>query len=253
MGRLLIGLIIGLLIGGVATFLLFVGVPRAGSIPGTPILPPDANGVPPGTAQIVLRQDFFNNVLGTIFTEMNAPSFALTGDGSQQTVPPDGCSSAITVLPEGSGVRTGVSFANNRLESPMAFTGSYSSPFGCVRFTGWANSVMELRFDGSTQSVIGQLNVETVNLDGVNPIVNGIVTPLVQSTLNSRVNPIKIIDGRQLAVNAPIASANANLVATVTDARAEVKDNALNLFIVYDLSGGAFTPPQQQPPAAPPL
>jgi hypothetical protein len=253
MGRLLIGLIIGLLIGGVATFMLFVGVPRAGSIPGTPILPPDPAGVPPGTAQIVLRQDFFNNVLGTIFTEMNAPLFALTGDGSQPPpVSPDGCSSTITVLPEGSGVRTSVSFANNRLESPMAFTGSYNSPFGCARFTGWANSVMELRFDAATQSIIGQLNVETVNLDGVNPIVNAIVTPLVQSTLNSRVNPIKIIDGRQVAVNAPIASANANLVATVTDARAEVKDNALNLFIVYDLSGGPFTPPQPQP-AAPSL
>lgn len=251
MGRLIIGLVIGLLVGGVLTFLLFVGVPRAGSTPGRPILPPDPGGVPAGTAQIVLRQDFFNNVLATIFNEMNAPSFALTGDGSPQTVPPDGCGSLITVLPEGSGVRTGVSFSNNRLESPMAFTGSYNSPFGCVRFTGWANSLLELRFDAATQSVVGQLNVETVNLDGVNPIVNGIVTPLVQSTLNSRVNPIKIIDGRQVAVNAPIASANANLVAQVTDARAEVKDNALNLFIVYDLSGGPFTPNQQ--PAAPAL
>ena len=252
MGRLVIGLIVGLLIGGVVTFLLFVGVPRAGPVPGTPILPPDPGGMPAGTAQIVLRQDFFNNDLATIFNEMNAPSFALSGDGSQlQPVSPDGCSSAITLLPEGSGVKTGVTFSNNQLESPMAFTGSYSSPFGCVRFTGWANSVMELRFDSATQSVVGQLNVETVNLDGVNPIVNGIVTPLVQSTLNSRVNPIKIIDGRQVAVNAPIASANANLVANVTDARAEVRDGALNLFVLYDLGGGPYTPPQQ--PSAPSL
>ena len=38
---------------------------------------------------------------------------------------------------------------------------------------------MQLRFDRDSQSVVGQLNVETVNLDGVNPLVNAIVTPLV--------------------------------------------------------------------------
>jgi hypothetical protein len=44
--------------------------PRAGKAPGAPIKPPDAT-VPAGTAQIVLRQDFFNDVLTTIFRDMN--------------------------------------------------------------------------------------------------------------------------------------------------------------------------------------
>ena len=237
MGRLLIGLLIGLLAGGVITFFVFVGVPRAGSVPGVPVRPPDENGVPAGTAHIVLREQFFNDVLGTIFTEMNPPSFGLGPEGTGD------CLGALTVLPEGSGVKTTVLFANNRLESPLAFHGSYNSPIGCVQFAGWANSVMELRFDQASQSVFGQLNVETVNLDGVNPIVNAIVTPLVQSTLNSRVNPIRIVDGRQLAIDAPIASANANLKAGVRDVRAEVKDNALNLFIEYDFSSGPLTQP----------
>ena len=83
---------------------------------------------------------------------------------------------------------------------------------------------MQLRFDRDSQSVVGQLNVETVNLDGVNPLVNAIVTPLVQSTLNSRVNPVKIIDGTQTAVNTPVASVKANLVARVNDVRAEVRE-----------------------------
>ena len=229
-----------MILGGVITFFVFVGVPRAEETPGVTIRPPDPNGVPPGTAQIVLREQFFNDVLGTIFTEMNPPSFALGPQGAGE------CPGALIVLPEGSGVRTGVRFDKNRLESPLAFRGSYNSPVGCVQFAGWAQSVMELRFDQATQSVFGQLNVETVNLDGVNPIVNAIVTPLVQSTLNSRVNPIRILEGQQIAVDVPIASANANLKATVKDVRGEVKENALNLYVEYDFGSGPLTQPVPQ-------
>ncbi len=244
MGRVVIGLLIGLVLGGVITFFVFFGVPRAGSTPGVPVRAPEPTGVPAGTAQIILREQFFNDVLGTIFNEMNAPSFALGPQGNGD------CVGNLTVVPEGSGARTNVIFANNRLEAPLAFRGSYNSPFGCVQFTGWANSVMELRFDQATQSVFGQINVETVNLDGVNPIINAVVTPLVQSTLNSRVNPVRILDGQQVAVDTPIASANANLKAAVKDVRAEVKDNALNLYVEYDFASGPLVlpqPPQQQP------
>jgi hypothetical protein len=82
------------------------------------------------------------------------------------------------------------------------------------------------------------INVETVNLDGVNPLVSGFVTPIVQTTLNNRVNPIQILQGKQLAIDAPIASAGGRLRADVKDVRAEFKDDALNLSVVYDFSGG---------------
>jgi hypothetical protein len=243
MGKVLIGILIGALLGGIGTFYLFVGVPQAAQPPGQPIAAPDPSGQPAGTAQIVLRQDLFNEVLSSVFTEMQDPTFPLTS-----TPAAGDCASSITVLQEGSGVRTAVSFQNNRLEAPIAFSGSYNSAFGCFRFNGWANSVLQLRFDPASQSVFGQLSVETVNLDGVNPVINAVVTPLVQSSINTRVNPIKIVDGSQLAVNAPIASANGNLLATVNDVRAESNNGALNLFVTYDVKGGPLvveqTPPQ---------
>lgn len=241
MGRILIGLLIGLIVGGFGTFYFFMGVPRAQNLPGTPIQRPDPSGMEPRTAQVVLRQEMFNEILSTIFTQMNSPSFALSNSGVVQASA-DGCSGSITVVSEGSGVRTAVNFQNNRIEAPIAFTGGYLSPFGCLNFTGWANSVLELRFDQASQSVFGQINIETVNLDGVNPLVNAVVTPLVQSTLNTRVNPIRIIAGPQLAINAPIVSAKGNLAATVKDVRAEVKDNSLNLYVVYDLNGSLEQP-----------
>jgi hypothetical protein len=244
MWRLVIGLLIGLVLGGVLTFYFFVGTPRAGRVPGTPVKAPDASGVPAGTAQIVLRQDFFNNVFSTIFKEMNAPVFPLGGT-PQDVAAQSGCPSRITLLQQGSGVDTGVRFENNNLSAPIAFTGSYESPFGCTQFSGWAQTRMDLKFDQATQAVYGQLNVETVNLDGVNPFFSALLTPIVQSSLNTRVNPVKILDGRQLAVNTPVAAANGNLQASVNDVRAEVKDNALNLFITYGFHGAPLQLPPQ--------
>lgn len=247
MGKILIGLLIGLIVGCVATFLLFGGVPRASQTPGAPIQPPDAT-IPAGSAQIVLRQDFFNEILAVIFRDMNDPAFPLglaDNNANQnsggfeyaafQTAP--ACESKITILDQGSGVQTGLRFENNRISAPFAFSGSYSSMVGCLQFTGWAQANLELRYDAATQAVLGRVNVETVNLDGVNPIVGGFVTPLVQTTLNNRVNPIQILQAKQIALDVPVASTGSKLQANVSDVRAEFKDNALNLYVIYAFSG----------------
>lgn len=244
MGKILIGLLIGLIIGGAATFFTFVGVPRAAQAPGEPIKPPDATAAP-GTAEIVLRQDFFNEVLGSIFRDMRAPAFPLAAveqpadEFRFEQAQAGACDGTIKLLQEGSGVRTGVRLENNTVSAPLAFSGSYNSLFGCIQFTGWAQANLEMRFDSSQQAVFGRVNIETVNLDGVNPLVSGIVTPLVQSTLNSRVNPVQILRGDQIALKLPIASTGGTLQANVSDVRSEIRDNAMHLYVIYGFSGAA--------------
>lgn len=250
MGRLVIGLLIGILLGGVLAYFLFVGTPRSASVPGRLISAPDEGGLPAGTAQIVLRQEFFNQVLGTVFRDMNPPAFPLGADQAADTAS-GGCEGKITILPEGSGVQTGVRFENNKLAAPLAFSGSYASPVGCLQFSGWAQSNFELRFEQASQSVFGQVNVETVNLDGVNPVFSALITPIVQSTLNMRVNPIRILEGRQIAVNLPIAATGGNLQASVADVRSEIKDNALNLYAVYEFRGVKADASDLQPKSLP--
>lgn len=235
-GIFFLGSLIGAVIGGVLVFYFFVGAPRNGKLPGTLIQPPESNQ--PATAQLVLKQEFFNQVLNTIFRDMNAPSFPL-GE-RENSAQPGQCASQITLLPESGGVRSAISFENNRVMAPLAFRGSYNSIFGCVNFSGWAQTNLEMRFDADQQIVFGQLNVETVNLDGVNPVLSGIITPLVQSTLNQRVNPIQILDGKQLALKLPVKASEANLKANVKDVRSEIKDNALYLYLVYEFSGEAM-------------
>lgn len=241
MARLVIGLLIGLVLGAAVVYYFFVAVPKAVIAPGVAIATPDAGTQPAGTAQIVLRQEFFNDVLTAIFRDMNSPTFPLTASG--QPVPEQGCKSEITLLREGSGVQTAVRFDNNTLSAPLAFSGSYNSMFGCFQFTGWAEAGLDLRYDAASQSVFGQINVKTVNLDGVNPLVGGLLTPLVQTTLNGRVNPILIVDGRQIGVSVPVAATNASLNASVSDIKAAVKQNALYLYVIYDFQGGPLPHP----------
>lgn len=250
MSKFIIGAVLGLIIGGGLVFYLFGGAPRAAQLPGAPIQAPDASGIPAGTASVVLNQQFFDQVLTTIFRDMNAPAFPLnlTGQNNFDDTPQPqyasfalqnngGCDGRIILQPQGSGVTTGVRLENGKITAPLAFTGS-TSVFGqCINFAGWAQATLQLRYDAEQQTVFGQINADTVNLDGVLPVVSGFVTPLVQTTINNRVNPIVILRGQQIALNLPIAATDGNLKANVKDVRAEIKENALNLYVTYDFAG----------------
>lgn len=244
----ILGAVLGLIIGGGLIFYFVNGAPRAARLPGEPVKAPEQTGSPAGTVTLVLNQPFFDTVLGTIFRDMNAPAFPLNLTGQNaygDTFRPqyasfalqNQCEGKISLLPEGSGVTTGVRLENGKIGAPLAFSGS-TSVFGqCINFAGWAQANLNLRFDEAQQNVYGQIDVETVNLDGLSPIVSGFVTPLVQSSLNSRVNPITILRGQQLALNLPITASGGTLAAKVRDVRSEVKDNAVNLYVTYDFSG----------------
>jgi hypothetical protein len=251
MNRILVfvlGAILGLLIGGGAIFYFLGGVPTAATKPpGEPILAPDPNGSPAGTASVVLNQQFFDTVLTTIFRDMNAPAFPLnlTGQNTRETefqpqkiaFLQNECAGKITLLPEGSGVKTGVRLENGKINAPLAFTGSASVLGGCYNFAGWAQAGLNLRYDAQQQTVFGQIEVETVNLDGVTPLVSGIIARFVQASLNQRVNPIVILRGEQIALSLPISATDGTLNAKVKEVRSDIKENALNLYITFDFAG----------------
>ncbi|MBA3786645.1 MAG: hypothetical protein H0X15_14110, partial [Acidobacteria bacterium] len=77
----LLGAVLGVVIGGALIFFFYGGAPRAAQLPGNPIQPPDPNGLPAGTASVVLNQQFFDTILATIFRDMNAPAFPLNLTG----------------------------------------------------------------------------------------------------------------------------------------------------------------------------
>lgn len=238
--RYLLTLLLGAAIGAGLIFYFFVGVPRAGQIVGAPVLPAAAGAPPAGTALLTLDENFFNALLTTIFRDLDAPKFQLAG-----TAAAGDCANQVTIIPEGSNVKTGVRVADGKVLAPLAFQGSYSVFGSCLNFRGAGQANLQFSFDAAQQTLYGQINVENVNLDGVNPLASGFVTVFVQRAINERVNPLPILRAPQLALSVPVQAAGGTLKAQVKDVRSEVIDNALRLHINYDFAAarGAVTAP----------
>ena len=143
----------------------------------------------------------------------------------------------ITLLPEGSGAKTGVQFRNGNINAPLAFTGSYNLSGSCMQFKGWAQTTIKLYFEEPKQTVYGNVTVEGVNLEGVNPIANTLVTVFVQSAINQRVNPLVLVSDKQLQLLIPVKASNGAVKAHAKDVRAEILDGGLKLHLTYEFSG----------------
>ena len=239
--RYVVILLVGILVGG-AVAIFFLGVSPAKSAPGQAVRPPDQGGPPPATVVVTLEQSFIDGMLATTFNGLGAPTFQLgqiRGDGFErveQALFQGGCANSITLLPEGSGVKTGVQFRNGNIYVPMAFTGSYNLG-GCLQFKGWAQNKINLSFDPEKQVVYGHVDVEGVNLEGVNPIANNFVTVFVQSAINQKVNPLILLNEPQLSPMIPVKASNGAVKARAKDVRAEILDGSLKLHVTYEFSG----------------
>ena len=237
--RYVVILLVGILLGGGAA-IFFLGAPPAKSAPGQAVQAPDKGGNPPATVVIALEQSFVDAVLSTTFNGLGTPTFQLgQGAGAERiehALFQGGCANSITLLPEGSGVKTGVQFRNGNVYAPMAFTGSYNLG-GCMQFKGWAQTSIKLSFDQEKQTVYGHVNVEGVNLEGVNPIANNFVTVFVQSAINQKVNPLVLVSEPQLSLMIPVKASNGTVKARAKDVRAEIMDGSLKLYLMYEFSG----------------
>ena len=239
--RYVLILVLGVLLGaGAAVY--FLGIGPARKAPGVAVRPPDNGQNPPATVEIGLEQSFIDAVLATTFSGLGTPTFQLSegqraSGGITNAVFQGSCTNSITLLPEGSGVRTGVQFRNGNVSAPLAFNGSYSLAGECLQFKGWAQTNIKLYFDESKQTVYGNVTVEGVNLEGVNPIANTMVTVFVQSAINQRVNPLVLVSDKQLSLMIPVKASNGAVKAHAKDVRAEILDGSLKLHLTYEFSG----------------
>lgn len=248
--KYLLLLVLGLVIGAAAA-IYFLGVPSAKAIPGARVQAPPAGGDPPGTVIVSLSDSFLNEMLGTIFRDLGAPSFKLAEnvDPAQSTANvhvafQDGCANTMTLATEGNNVKTAVNFADGKISAPLVFSGSYNLLGNCTQFKGWAQTTIQLSFDQPNQTLYGRLNVEGVNLEGVNPFANNFVTVFVRSAIDSKVNPIQFLRPQQLQLLIPVQASNGSVKARVKDVRSEVQDGALRLHITYEFNGAKGQHPQ---------
>ncbi|MGH9872431.1 MAG: hypothetical protein ACRD9S_08190 [Pyrinomonadaceae bacterium] len=241
-------LVLGIVIGAAAA-IYFLGVPSAKASPGLAVQAPPAGGDPPGTVIISLSDSFLNEMLGTVFRDLGPPSFKLAGNpernffNMKQAAFQGGCTNSVTLAAEGSNAKTQVQLAGGKISAPLVFSGSYNLG-NCIQFKGWAQTTIQLSFDQPNQTLYGRLNVEGINLEGVNPFANNFLTVFVRSAIDSKVNPIQFLRPQQLQVLIPVQASNGSVKAQVKDVRSEVQDGALRLHITYDFAGTKGQQPQ---------
>jgi hypothetical protein len=235
--------ILGLVLGaGPTVFLL--GMPRAKSAPGTVVQSPSPSGDPPTTVVVSVGNGFFETLLQTLFRDLAPPALKLSqsrfSNAEAQLQPISflqECSNTIILAQEGSNVKTQVQFSGGKIAVPLAFSGSYNVLGNCMQFKGWAQTDLRLRFDQPKQTVYGEINVDAVNLEGVNPLANNLVTAFVREAIDAKVNPLELIRAPQLQLAIPVKASNGAVKAQVKDVRAEILDGSLKLHITYEFSG----------------
>ncbi len=155
-----------------------------------------------------------------------------------------GCANSVTLAQESGNVKTQVQFANGNITAPLVFSGSYNLLGNCMQFKGWAQTSIQLSFDQPSQTLYGRVNVEGVNLEGVNPAANNFVTVFVRNAIDSKVNPLEILRPGQLQLMIPVKASNGSVKAQVKDVRSDAQNGQLRLHITYGFSGEKGQQPQ---------
>ena len=244
-------LVLGLIIGAAAA-IFFLGVPSAKAIPGAVVQAPPPGGDPPATVVVSLSDSFLNEMLGTVFRDLGPPSFKLASNGTlpgsanieRAVFQAGACTNTMTLAAEGNNVKTRIEFAGGKISAPLVVSGNYNFLGNCVPFKGWVQTTIQLSFDQPNQTLFGRINVEGVNLEGVNPLANNFVTVFVRSAIDSKVNPIQFLRPQQLQLLIPVQASDGSVKARVKDVRSEVQDGTLRLHITYDFAGMKGQAPQ---------
>jgi hypothetical protein len=191
-----------------------------------------------GEATVTVKEQFFNSFLDAIFDNLKAPSTPLVITESDKTRTDESaksCPSAVTLQREHSGVKTAVKFEQGKIVAPLAFSGAYDSTLlGCLQFRGLAYTEWNLEFDRSTQVLQARIKITDMNLENVPSLGRGSIVTLVQSAIDARINPLKILRPEQLSSVVPIAPSGGSLRLRAREVKPEIAPGLVHLHLTYE-------------------
>ena len=194
------------------------------------------SNAPAAEATIAVNEQFLNSFLAAIFDNLKEPSMPLTLGGASSTAE---CSSEIRLKREVEGVRTAVHFENGRIIGPLAFAGAYSSSLmGCIEFSGWADSEVNLEFDQTRRALVARFRLREIHLNNTPAVLNGPLLNMVQTAIDRRYNPVDLFTLEQLSTRVNIQPAGGALQLRATQVRPEITPGALTLHITYEFVRG---------------
>jgi hypothetical protein len=145
------------------------------------------------------------------------------------------CNEAIRLLREAGGVKTAVRFRDGKIYAPIAFSGSYNPPFvGCIDFQGWAETNIDLEYDRQNRKLVGRLRVLSVNLGGAANLASSVLSRLVQSSIDKKINPVEILQIDKLSFVVPVQNAGGSLKMKASGVRHEINNGVFNIYIAYE-------------------
>jgi hypothetical protein len=203
---------------------------------------------------VTLNEQFLNSFLDAVFTNLDTPKFQLSKAQSKQSkvrnikvtdksenstskIGNRECDESITILRENDGVKTAIRFVDGRIIAPLAFTGTYDIPFvGCSNFKGVAQANLNLEYDRAKQVLFGRIKVSKVDLNGIPSLASSMVARLVQSSIDSRINPLEILKAEQVSAIVPVKYANGSIKLRAVDMKPEIVSSSLNVRVAFEFS-----------------
>lgn len=180
---------------------------------------------------VSLNEAFFDALLDSVFQNFDAPEFPIAENSDAA------CSETIKIQREIGGVRTAVRFRDGKIFVPLAFSGSYAVPLaGCIPFSGWAETNIDLEFDQAGQRLVGRVRVLNINLSGTGGVGGTMIAKLLQGTIDKKFNPIEIIRLEKLSFAVPVQSNSLRMRAAAV--KPEITSGAVNVRISYDFVKG---------------
>lgn len=178
---------------------------------------------------VSLNEPFFDALLDSVYQNFEAPQFPISNSGGSAS-----CSETVTILREGSGARTSVRFREGKIYVPLAFSGNYAPPFvGCVNFSGWAETYIDLEFERENQRLIGRAKVLNIHLNGSGGVGSSLIAKMLQGSIDKKLNPIEILRLDKLSFMVPIRETG-NLKLRANGLRPEIANGLLNVHVEYE-------------------
>jgi hypothetical protein len=194
-----------------------------------------ASNVPAAEATVTVNEQFLNSFLTAIFDNLQEPSMPLTTAGA----PAGQCASEIRLKREVGGVRTAVHFENGRIVGPLAFAGAYNASYlGCIEFSGWADSEVNLEFSGDRHALVARFYLRQIHLNDLPAIANGPLVNMVQTAIDRRYNPVDLFTLDQLSTSVNVQPAKGALKLQAREIRPEITPAGLMLHITYEFVKG---------------
>jgi hypothetical protein len=191
---------------------------------------------PAAEATVTINEQFLNSFLTAMFDNLNEPTMALTMGGAQSSPQ---CASEIRMKREISGTRTAVHFENGKIVGTLAFAGAYNqSLMGCLEFTGWADTDVNVDYDSARRAVVARFHVRDVHLNNMPAMLNGPLLSMVQGTIDRKYNPVELFTLDKLSTRVEVQPAGGALQLRAREVRTEITAAALTLHIIYEFVKG---------------